>query len=621
MAKNKPNITLKNRIDELVINRNRFEPDWYRCYYAYENNPFVTWSRSAQTILRLPYKKRFFVNLPEVKKQCDSFENLLLQFMPMGVVYPTGEGLADEKARDEASDQSQFLKQLYIDWDSKNLIHKYVHNAIKYPISFWEFNVVNRYDPETGKTKKIIKPSIGDAFDWLFDPTLEWEDNPLVARILRQSSTLLDLYKDFKMPDDSGTAGIDMKEMIFSEKYGNRKYGTEDNGIVMGFQAFEKTVDGIKETILDNSGNILRSNDYKGITFYPAVPLSFSSDDAYSPSFCQNLIPINRSISLVANRIEEFVMKFSKGQFMVKENSDVSFSDENAVFVKYEGEQPTPLPMPQLPPATIEWLNMLFTISERYGINQAAMGLSQRGSQNRSAKQAEQNIKTQQAQQKTALDNLAQSFKRIFEITVFYYSEYLDEPTPITLREDGEQFDTKKFIGEKYSAKDKNAIVIPKSLKGLEIEIQDVSLDGLDAKRAKFLEMATEYTKIPQTFQKTLLDLYKVGNTADIMKDLEKDQTLLDNPEFQNLIAQARAGNMDPKTKQAIADLCAWLAKQAPTPKPEDMGVKSKGGQPSPMPGQPQSPEAVKNPVGRPPQDGGQNVPAPVVKGEQNAGQ
>lgn len=552
--------------------RKNFEPNWYRSHHAYENNCFVAYSRATQSIVKIPYRKRFFLSVPEIKKQCDAFENNLLQFMPLFVVYP--DDVSDEKAREDSKYLSKLLKKHYIDWDSKNLVHKYLHNAIKYPISFWEIGVENRTNPLTGKTQKMVVPSVSDAFDWLFDPHIPFNENPIVIKKIKRNLKDIKEYKDYKAPTVAGSAPDDLKEMIFNDKYGNRK-SPEALKTQFVYQIFEKLSGGIKETIIDAKGATLRSKWYEGATDYPVVPLSLFSDDEYSPSFCENLIPINRSINLIINRIEEFIHKFAKGAFLVRDGSDISFSDENGVIVKYEGDQPTVMDMPQLPPAIITWLNKLFDISERYGLNEVALGLTQDGSQNRTAKQGAQALQNAQVQQKTPLDNMIQAFTRIAHITIYYLSEFTDEPTNFSFRADGERFETKKFIGEKYSAKDPAAIRIPHSIKSMEVEIEDVSAASIYNKRRELLGIAKEWANIPPVFQEALLDLYKVGNTADLLEAMERNKTMLDNPEFQNIVEQMRTGNVAPEVKNAFAIFLDWLSQQSPTPSVEEMGVTS----------------------------------------------
>lgn len=599
--------TLLGHIETLKLNRLRFEPSWYKSFYAYENNSFMMWSRSQQTLVSQPYRKAFFANLPEIKKQADGFENLLLTFMPLFVIYPSN--ISDDAKRKEAQGLSKLLKKHYIDWVSSNLVHEYVHTAIKYPVAFWEIGVERRLDPVTGVVKNQIVPSVADAFDYLFDPRVKFQDNQVIVKILRKTIREVQRYKDFKYESATGvTVAEDMKEMIWNSKYGPR---TEKGDLqtIVSYQVMERTKDGIDMQIIDPKGNVLKKASYKGATMYPVVPLQLSSGDMYQPSFIENLMPICRMITLIVNRIESFLIRFTKGSYLVRDGSDVTFTDENAIKVTYQGDKPEVMMIPQLPPAVLDWLNRLFLIAERYGVNQVALGNTPRGSQNRSAKMMDKAVQNQQGQQKSALDNLMSAFKQIALITIYYLSEYTDEPINVTFRDpSGQEFEAASFIGQKYAGKSPNAIVIPKSIESMEVEIEDVSVLSIQSKKEAIFNLAKEWQAIPPPFQKVLLDLHKVGSTADIMEDLEKSQTLLDNPEFQALVAQARAGNLPPDVQQALADLLKFLSQQAPVPNTDKMGVVGK------KPSNPTPSAAGKPAQGQAPQ------PAAVAGGD-NAGQ
>ena len=583
-------------IQTLKNYRLKFEPDWYRNFHAYENNTFLMWSRPQQTIVKVPFRKRFFTTLPEIKKQADSFENLLLSFMPLPVVYP--DDISNEKDRAQAKGLSRLLKQTYLDWDAENLMHEYVHNAIKYPVSFFEINIENRYDKKSGKLKRVIVPAVSDAFDWLFDPRYDFEDNQCIIKVIRKTLGEIKEYKLFKTPTDqtAPTSANDFKELIYNDKYGYRTDSGDQQTVVV-YQVFMKEKDGIRSIIIDGAGNRLDEQFYDGAIFYPVVPLQLSSGDTYQPSFVQNLIPIARSMALTHNRIEDFILKFVRGGYLVQDGSDVTFSDENGTIATYSGTKPDVLPTPQLSPAIFEWASSLIGTAERYGVNSIASGGTPKGSQMRAGKMMTAAVDNQRIQQKTSLDNLSQALKRVFEITIYYLSELTDEPTTFAYQDQSGDFSSDKFIGEKYSILDPTAFVIPPQVSKMNVEVEDVSQSMIKAKRDDFLAFAMEATKIPPAFMKTLLSLYSIGPTSDVFDEYQKGQTLLDSPEFQNLIAQARAGQLPPQESQALGTLLEFLSKTAPVPNPDQQGVQSKGGTPAPIGGQ-QPPMQPQQPQG-----------------------
>jgi hypothetical protein len=596
-------------VNDFKNTRLMFEPEWYRAYEAYENNVFVNWDRYQQTLVRTPYRKKYFTLLPEIKLQADGLENQLLKSLPIFVIYP--DDISQPGQIQAAADNSKILRKYYNDWVSTNIIHQYIHLAIKYPMSFFEIHVEFRLDPATGLRKREIVPEVTDVFDWLFDPRVPFQENAVVIKKIRKTAGQLDTYQNLKV-NTSSTLSVaeDLKEMLFNNKYGPR-YGDGDLQPVLLYQVMEKTKYGMETQIIDTVGKRYWEKTYKRADRYPVVPLQLSSGDSYAPSFVNNLIPISRSIDLVHNRIEDFILKFAKGQYLLPEGSDVTFSDEGNVIVRYSGQPPTVLDIPQLPPALMQWYNQLFSISERYGINNQALGGTPRGSQMRSAKMMQQTAAGTQGQQKTPLDNVMWSFKQIAMITLAYLAEYTDTATPMTFRDpSGQTMEQKTFIGEKYKTKAPNATIIPTSINGLDVDIEDASSESIAAKKEAVIELAELFPKINPAFQKVLLDLYKIGSTKDLIDDYNKGLTMQDNPEFQALIAQAKAGNLDPQTKQALSIVLGWLAKNAPTPHPDNAPIKSKPPTPAAPPQNASPAQPAKNPAvaGATPKGGDDNA-------------
>jgi hypothetical protein len=202
------------------------------------------------------------------------------------------------------------------------------------------------------------------------------------------------------------------------------------------------------------------------------------------------------------------------------------------------------------------------------------MGGTPQGSQMRAAKMMTQALQGAEDQQKTPMENLMYTMKRMAEVILFMESRIMTEPQSMTLAgpasnpQDGT---TKKFVGEDYYslyAQDSSVVPLPKTVTKMTIEIEDAASQSLTAKRTAMLELIEVFNQAPQPLQPIILDLYKVGNTADIMTQLQMGQTILDSPEMQAIIAQNRQGmfNNNPKLKAAIATFLQFLATQSPVP-------------------------------------------------------
>jgi hypothetical protein len=234
-----------------------------------------------------------------------------------------------------------------------------------------------------------------------------------------------------------------------------------------------------------------------------------------------------------------------------------------------------------VPQFVFQWFANQMGMSDRYGTAATSLAQPQKGSQNRSAKQLEMVARNQASQQKTPLDNFFYSMKQIAELTIYYLSQVITEPKNYTFEKSGGQFQSVSFIGEKNSLLYPNSIPIPKKIKRLHVEIDDAMGYTIAGKREAALELAKIINDVPKPLQEILLDLYKVGNTADIMAAMEQSQTLLDNPEFQNLIANAQ--NLPPDVRQGLAKLLRYLSQQSPVPGANTMSVPGGGSAPSPV--------------------------------------
>src|SRR5258708_39644016 len=165
--------TLLTILDDYQRYRINYEPRWDLSRHAYENEHFVGWSRSQGTLVKLPFRKKLFHQLPEVTKQTDAMENLLLTVNPLFHAYPN-DFSSDEDIK-RARYYSMLLKDYYYKWFMENLLHQYVHNGLVYPLSYFQVAVEYEYDSEKDQMVKDVTGHILDAFDVLFNPRIAFE--------------------------------------------------------------------------------------------------------------------------------------------------------------------------------------------------------------------------------------------------------------------------------------------------------------------------------------------------------------------------------------------------------------------------------------------------------------
>ena len=587
---------------DLVENYRRyridFEPRWYTAIHAYENEHFMAWSRTQGQLVKIPFRKRLFHQLPEVSRQADALENLLLATTPVYVAYPND--FSSDKDITAARYISLLLKEYYNDWHSDNLFHEYVHDGIVMPYSFLEIKVDEIWDEAKKDYIKDVRPVILDAFDILFDPRYNFDDNNIIIKILKKP--LRDFLNNpiYKHPKTMmvGSEEVDFKEMLIRDKYGN-SLETGENAPVTAYECLIKEKKGLRIQTIDTKGFEMRNDFYEGIDFFPIVPFRTYSGNMMQPSYVERILPINRAEDIISNRIEDFIYKMVRGAYLKREGSELNFDDETGSIVSYEGDEPTVMPIPTIPDFVFNWFQNLQTMTERYTVSSMATGQPGKGSQVRAAKIYEQVQRATVAQQKTPIDNFFYSLQRAAEITLYYLSTILTEPRDYTIQQVGGKFQTISFIGEDNADLYPEAIVIPKKMKRLHVEIEDSMGYTIEGKRNSAMEIAKVIADVPEPFQEIILDLYKVGNTADIMSLLAKSKTLLNNPEFMNLIAQK--DKLPPEVRNGLAAVLQYLSKQSPVPSPSELSPatgntsKKAGGKPKgrPKKAEAESPQGV----------------------------
>lgn len=583
--------------------RQQFEPFWYINYYAYNGNKNVSWDRALNTISFSTPRKRSFLSIPEVKKQADSFENLMLSFEPIFTFFPDDWANQDQIQR--AQMISKRIHKEYTDWAATDLLHQFVHKAIIYPISFYGFNITE-FTNLNGARKRKISPVILDAFDVYFDPRFEFEDNQIIFQVIRTNETAIKNNADYDIqPDEeSFDPSLDWKELINSELYGSQRPTGKMKPVTL-YKVCVKDENGLWVVIMTITGLVLKADYYEGSLFFPMVPLKFHSGDVYQPSYVQNMIPLARTLERVANRIQEWMDNFAIGVILARNGSEISISNNGARVVRYDGEAPIPMQMPAFQPAIIQWFNTLISLCERYGINAVAAGIQVQASNIRSADQQEQMVNNQVNQEKTAFDNLQFAFKRIAQLTLYYLSEITTEPESATFSDPGQQFSGATFVGQKYSALYANtgAIPIPPIAQDLNVTIEDATNYSIEKRRHDLLELATEWANIQPMFQKPLLELYQVGNIGDLLAQMETDKSLFSNYDFQLLMQNA--DSMTPQDHQVLANFLKLAAQYLP-----DMQAQAGG----PNAGGAAVPTSA-NPVMPPGTGGGGNGAQPPTQG------
>jgi hypothetical protein len=572
MAQAIKNSELLDYVQDLAQQRLAYyEPQWYACLHGYENNHFIGWNSINRSIIQMPTRKRFFIQFPEVKKQVDGFQNFMMSSNPVYQVYPTD--YADPNQQDQAKQQSLFLKQHYLDYHEDNVLHSLVHNGGVMPISFMEIAATQEWDIEQGKYIHTTVPRVYDAFDILFDARYLFDQQPCIVKIIRTTSDQIaksKYYKDFG--ESAVTSGTqDYKEIYYIDKFGSAS--TKYSNRVLLYECHIKDGPDIKIVTIDGQGRVLREIAVKNMPFWSIIPFQPSSGNAYQPSLLENLLPMNRSLDLVGNRIESMTLKYVKGSYLMQANTSVSLSDEDGTIITYKGTKPEVLKNPDMPQWAWEYMNFMQSSSDRYGYNSVVLGGVPKGSNFRSGKMMDKTNQNTLLQQKMFLDNFIYTLKRSAEVMTFVESRLLTSPRDFTLQDmnsAGDDYVTKSFVGAPYFnmyPKKEGLVKLPSSFKKLSVQIEDETTHGIEGKRATFERLAKIYPEIkqsaPELMPEFLALFLKTGDIAQVVAEARKQGTLLGSDAFQNIINNNRMGayDDDPEFKSAMSVVMNRMSK------------------------------------------------------------
>lgn len=591
MAEGLKNDDLLDYVMDLINQRRTYyEPTWYANLHAYENNHFIGWNSTSKQVLTLPTKKRFFIQFPEVKKQVDGFQNLMMASNPVYQVYPTD--YSDPDQQEQAKFQSLFLKQHYLDWHEDNVLHTLVHNAGVMPISFMEIAVQKEFDIESSQYIFTTVPRVYDAFDVLFDPRYLFDQQPCVVKVIRTTSDMIaksDLYRDFG--DKMVTSGQqDYKEIYYIDKFGTSSVRYSNR--VLLYECHVRDGRNIRIVTIDGAGRVLREQVVENMPMWAIIPFQPSSGNAYQPSILENLLPMNRSLDLVGNRIESMTLKYVKGSYLMPASTTVTMSDEDGTMMKYKGAPPTVLKNPDMPEWAWQYINFMQSSSDRYGINSMTLGGTPKGSQLRSGKMMDKTNQNVATQQKMYMDNFTYTLKRSAEVMIFLESRILTKPRQYTLQDVNQNFQTKKFVGSDYydDYRGQPGIVpLPKTFRKLQVEIEDETTHGIEGKRATFERLAKIYPEIkdaaPELMPELLALFLKTGDIAQVVSEAQKQGTMLSSQSLQNITENNRMGvyDGDPEFKNAMSIVMDRLSKDPTLEKPmsgQPIQTRGKDGKP-----------------------------------------
>jgi hypothetical protein len=529
--------------------RENYEPIFYLSRKAYDGKYFVVWDRSSRQIVDKPVINKLYSiqELPEIAKQADDVENFLISSSYIFTVVP--KFLSQGEDVKQTIYLSLLAKELYDRFRLSQQISIMVKNALFDNTSFVEVAV--------NDDESFVQLRTYDAFDILFDYKKQnWDDVKFVVKVIKkkirdvQNSSLYTLPKNITSGDPTF---FGWKDIYYQEKYFSFTPLEKDEIILFETYSTEKGY--LKIKTIDGKGNVLRDDEYSNLKRIPILPFRFYSGDWFQKSFVFRLLPVARTLSLIASRMDDLILKLAKGGWIVQENEDVNgeLNEQVGQVIRYSATKPEQIQIPVIPSWISNWFAILLNIGERYGRpNIMAGSLPQKSSGLRANKMLESLTANIMQSNSSVLDSLRLTIKEILEVSFMFLYEIWKIPQPNIVTAVSKEHGEISFVSEKYASENSNAIKIPASFSKFSVEIDNAMGYTLDAKK----QNAVMLFKLGIIGKETLKRIFNLGSTAYLLEAEQKP--MYETEDFQKLMALAPT--LPPDKRQAVIDTLNLLA-------------------------------------------------------------
>jgi len=516
--------------------RFRYTRQWYINWAFYENNHFVWWRKSTQTVDRVnPPKGTVLRAIPKARRQVEGVQNLILSAEPRWVVIPDEQ---TENAEEVAKRVNQFLQEGWQHWNIRALLDELVLYALIYPYAVLEvgFDAI----------KDDIYVDVYDAFDIAVPLNIkDIEEAPYVIKTTIMTKADLEANPNFsntsKVVYDNRLAASQMKEARLSDKFASFKPQYEEFQTVIVKEAWikEKTKDGIRMRVITVAGGQKLREEVYDMHQYPFVLYKPFSGPIYQPAFIEKLIPLNKSLDVFVSQIENFTNVMVRGRYLKQKMATISrLVNEDGEIVEYDTVPPQPMEIPTLPNFLFVHTNNLEKWVEESGTSTAALGKVPRGV--RAYKAIESLKQSDFANLRVPIMNLQDTVQKLSEKIIDLAATHYLLPKTIYRMGDEDQPDYFKVIGEEglnhplgqELAERENAIVIKKSFR-VKASIESALSYTEEGKRDTLRELYSAGL----IDKRTLLEGFKFGNVGEILErtKAETNVSMVETPDFQLL--------------------------------------------------------------------------------------
>jgi hypothetical protein len=551
--------------------RKTFERKWYDNNFFDDGYHFRYVSRTTNRIIDL--NERSSSNapqraLPKASRQIRGIANLLVQLDPIPVIYPEKVNMvsydpqqfeaAVKEAKDTAKKVGHWVQEEWKKMHFKELLTYMIILAAKHGVSYLQIW------PDAVEEK--IKAKVFDAFDIYLQGNLtSIYDSPAIIKaspkLISQikANELFDKDAKDQISPDNKYASSEIKEAYMQARYSTgqesdyaatviekeafiKEYLNDDNwenvskkGKKYNVMEGKKKGDMVMRHVF-SCGGVTLLDEYVDLPDYPFVDFRLEPGPIYQTSLIERFIPMNKTLDILASRIEGYANTMVTGVWMNRVGEDFQINNmPGGQRIEYKTTPPVQANLASIPPFMFNYMAFLEKLIEEQGASVSS--LNQLPSGVKSGVAIESLKATEYANLKIAGDQLKDTARRIAEKMIDIASKYFIKPQTVYLLEQGEPsyFDVIGQYG--IDAREKVGLGVPNAVPIKSDYIVDIEVEGglgytVEGKKQSMQQIITFIMQLAQAgyltqpavmeVVKKFLEIFQFGSTAEFMEAMDK---------------------------------------------------------------------------------------------------
>ena len=317
-----------NLVDPARNERKQTDLKWYFNTNFVDGNHYIQYN-SVSNSIETPPRKRGTIRLTinKTRAAIRSVKNYATRYQPKAEVVP---GDLDEDTITNARRAGKLLDYLHIQLYLRSKIRKLVHNGLVYSVGFWELGWDDTADNGLGQ----VTIDNHDPFDIFLPLTARIEGpvihSPFIAKVISKNTN--DIKTDDRYPEEKREKIVPDVEAAYSEikarvlrKRGVKESREEGQEVTLLYEVmlYDHEEENIKKVTFASDQLLLEEDlDLKEYPIYIFQP--DPTDMAYSPSWVEDLVPINKAIDRLQSQILDYNNKMLRGRYKAPKGHGVN---------------------------------------------------------------------------------------------------------------------------------------------------------------------------------------------------------------------------------------------------------------------------------------------------------